>query len=326
MKLVARTRALPAWARYAVTSVALLLALAARLALGPYLAAFPFLLFIPIVLLSALFFNQAVGIYAAIVSACLSAYFLEPLGHFWISQATDATKIAAFAFVAAASAVLVDSLHNAYAQIALAERQKTLLLEELSHRVSNHFASLASLISLKAAEVTDPAARSALDGAIEQIRVLARVHDRFKLIGDDIVIDSDAFLGGLCADLQQTLGVIKPVTIQWKIALVQLSPAQAVPLGLIVNELVTNALKHGFPEGRSGAVKVYLARDGEHHVLTVEDDGIGTLAPSSGKGMGHRLVPALTQQLGGEIATEPSSPGTRVRVRFATAPRTATST
>ena len=106
----------------------------------------------------------------------------------------------------------------------------------------------------------------------------------------------------------------------------QLSPAQAVPLGLIVNELVTNALKHGFPEGRSGAVKVYLARDGEHHVLTVEDDGIGTLAPSSGKGMGHRLVPALTQQLGGEIATEPSSPGTRVRVRFATALRTATST
>ena len=58
MKLVARTRALPAWARYAVTSVALLLALAARLALGPYLAAFPFLLFIPIVLLSALFFNE----------------------------------------------------------------------------------------------------------------------------------------------------------------------------------------------------------------------------------------------------------------------------
>ena len=216
MKLVARTRALPAWARYAVTSVALLLALAARLALGPYLAAFPFLLFIPIVLLSALFY-QAVGIYAAIVSACLSAYFLEPLGHFWISQATDATKIAAFAFVAAASAVLVDSLHNAYAQIALAERQKTLLLEELSHRVSNHFASLASLISLKAAEVTDPAARSALDGAIEQIRVLARVHDRFKLIGDDIVIDSDAFLA------------LSRVGIEWVVRVVEREPRHRSP-------------------------------------------------------------------------------------------------
>jgi len=66
MKLVARTRALPPWIRYGVTSIALLVALAARLALEPQLAAFPFALFIPIVLLAALLFNQAAGIYAAI--------------------------------------------------------------------------------------------------------------------------------------------------------------------------------------------------------------------------------------------------------------------
>jgi len=323
MKLVARTRALPPWIRYGVTSIALLVALAARLALEPQLAAFPFALFIPIVLLAALLFNQAAGIYAAIASACLSSVFFAPLGHFWVTNASDTTKIGAYTFVAAVSAVAVDNLHRAYTRIAQAERQKTLLLQELSHRVSNHFASLASLINLKAADVTDPMARSALDGVIEQIRVLARVHDRFRLVGDDIVIDSDAFLGGLCADLQQTLAAVKPVVIQWKIELVRLSPAQAVPLGLIVNELVTNAMKHAFPEGREGTVSVRLARDGQRNVLTVEDDGVGPQPPTKGKGLGHRLVPALTQHLGGEMTTEPRSPGTRVEVRFDLASQTA---
>lgn len=323
MKFVARTRALPAWMRYGVTSIALLLALAARMALEPHLSAFPFILFIPLVLLAALLFNHAVGIYAAIASACLSGYFIDPLGNFWISHASDATKIGAYAFVAAVSAVAVDSLHRAYVRIAQAERQKTLLLQELSHRVSNHFASLASLINLKAADVADPLARSALDGVIEQIRVLARVHDRFRLVGDDIVIDSDAFLGGLCADLQQTLAAIKPVVIQWKIELVRLSPAQAVPLGLIVNELVTNAIKHAFPEGRAGTVLVRLEREDGHGILTVEDDGVGAQASSTGKGLGHKLVPALTQQLGGKVVTEPRSPGTRAQVRFDLIPQTA---
>src|SRR6476620_6447282 len=144
MKFAARTRAQPAWLRYGVTSIALLIALGARLVFESYLAAFPFILFIPVVLLAALFFNQAVGIYAAIASACLSSYFFEPLGQFWVSSASDTTKIGAYAFVAAVGAGAVDNMHRAYTGIAQAERQKTLLLQELSHRVSDHFASLAS--------------------------------------------------------------------------------------------------------------------------------------------------------------------------------------
>jgi len=317
MGFVARTRALPAWLRYGATSAALLAAFAARATFEPYLATFPFLLFIPVVLLAALFFSRATGIYGSVASAWLATYFFEPIGHFWVDHVADVIKIGVYALLTTGSAVVIESLHDAYARVALAERQKALLLQELSHRVSNHFASLASLVRLKAAAVGDPAARSALEGIIEQIRVFARVHDRFKLVGDDILVDGDAFLGGLCADLRSTLGVLMPIAIDCRIAPVQLALGQAVPLGLIVNELVTNALKHAFPDGRAGTVTVSLAREGVRGILTVEDDGVGVDGAATPQGLGHKLVPALTKQLDGEVAIETRSPGTRVRVRFA---------
>ena len=88
--------------------------------------------------------------------------------------------------------------------------------------------------------------------------------------------------------------------LEWRLAPLQLSPDQALPLGMIVNEVVSNAFKHGFPDGRAGKVEVTLARplEGNEAVLTIADNGVGmSETPAGGIGLGTRLINGLTAQL-----------------------------
>jgi two-component system, sensor histidine kinase PdtaS len=130
------------------------------------------------------------------------------------------------------------------------------------------------------------------------------------------------FLTELCEDLRSALTEMRPVTLKAKIEQHFLPEERAVPVGLMLNELVTNALKYAFPGDRTGNVNVVFARDGETFHLTVSDDGIGippSDAPSTDQaGLGQRLVKSMVAQIEGSYHLEPASSGsgTVARISF----------
>ena len=177
------------------------------------------------------------------------------------------------------------------------DKTRSILLRELAHRVANNFAVVATLIRTKAASVSDPQAKLVLNEAIEQVTVMARLHRLLHADNEVPTIDSERFIAALCQDLETSMACARPISIQCVAVSRQLPVAQAVPMGLIVNELITNAIKHAFPDGRSGTVCVNLGEEDEHRLrLIVEDDGVGFRQPKS-SGMGQCLVAALASSL-----------------------------
>ena len=113
-------------------------------------------------------------------------------------------------------------------------------------------------------------AKSVLDDAVEQVIVMSRIHSRLRTGDADVSVDSEEFILGLGEDLQESMARARELVIECSAISRPLSLAQAVPLGLILNELVTNAIKYAFPDGRTGSVRVSLEECGGQLCLTVD--------------------------------------------------------
>ena len=177
-----------------------------------------------------------------------------------------------------------------------------MLLRELVHGVANNFTAVAALISMKSASVSDTKAKSVLEEAMEQVEVMAHVHRRLRTGNQEVSLDSKTLIQELCDDLKASMARGLPITIECKVDGRSLCMHQAVSLGLIVNELVTNAIKHTFPDNRGGNIRVQLeVHDDQLHFL-VADDGVGFGdCTESNPGIGQDLVRGLSRQLGGEL-------------------------
>jgi len=197
----------------------------------------------------------------------------------------------------------------------LSNEQKKLLLEDINHRVKNHLQSLSGILSVSEQRATSLAeAKNAMAATASRLAVLGRVYDRLHLTGEAATVGTADFLGGLCSDLSASLVGVRPVTLSCSVEQVELDANQAVSVGLIVNELLQNSLKHAFPGNTAGEVAVRLARVANDLVLEVADTGAGAREVRE-NGTGQRLVRALAQQLGGSAKWD-GPPGTRVTVRF----------
>jgi two-component sensor histidine kinase len=132
-----------------------------------------------------------------------------------------------------------------------------------------------------------------------------------------VTLDSKSFLQELCDDLKVLVARDQALAIECIAASYPLPVAQAIPLGLIANELVTNAIKHAFPEGRAGTIWVSLQENADRLSLSVHDDGIGLNdGRVRGTGMGRELARLLAQQLGGELEVKSTDRGSKFRVLF----------
>lgn len=202
-------------------------------------------------------------------------------------------------------------------QAALVEKE--VLLKEVHHRVKNNLQIITSLLNIQAQRIDDPRVRATLIDAQSRVRAMAQVHERLYQSPDLARIDFGRYLSDLLAELRRAVHV-PGVEVQGRSADVALSVETAIPCGLIVNELVVNALKHAFPGGGRGRVQVDLQPEGELICLSVEDDGqgVGALGPSPGLGL--HLVERLTGQLGGTLSRG-GPPGTSYQVRFPATPR-----
>lgn len=180
---------------------------------------------------------------------------------------------------------------------------KGMLLKELHHRVKNNLQLIVSLFNLQVRALDDDDGRHALLDAAGRVRAMALVHERLYQASTLSPIALDSYIRDLCEQLarassaaQRGIGLRIDVAAAVEVAL-----DVAVPLGLLINELVSNSLKHGFPDGRAGMIRVRLACD--HNgalVLTVSDDGVGFVpndGGTSGQSLGLKLVSALSEQM-----------------------------
>jgi two-component sensor histidine kinase len=199
-------------------------------------------------------------------------------------------------------------------------QEKDLLLSEIHHRVKNSLQVVSSLLRLEAARIHDPAIGEMLQTTQNRIRSMALIHQTLYQSKDFAHVDFHAFLESFVPTLVQSYS-IRPedISLFIHVAEVRLPIDAAVPCGLIVNELISNALKHAFPEGRKGTIRIEFAQQGEGNaVLSVTDDGIGlpeSFNLEDSETLGIQLVYMLAGQLGGTVIVK-SSPRTSFSLRF----------
>lgn len=189
--------------------------------------------------------------------------------------------------------------------------QKSALLHEVDHRVKNNLQLIASLILLQSRRTPDEAARAALKSVLERVTAVATVHRRL-FQNDPLRFDVADFVRDLTADLAAAAGR-DDLDVVLDLDHVAIPAASAAAFALVVNELLGNALKHGFPPGRGGHISVSLADLGRACVLTIADDGVGM--GGQPPGFGSTIVKLLCQQLHADLQVSDAQPGVRATVR-----------
>lgn len=288
----------PSYVRYPVTALIVLLGFAFRLSMGEGTGRFGFIHFILPIIASSLLFNRGTGYFAVGLSAALIAIVLP-----WPNKyEANFAALAVFIFVGVCLVFVSEGLHTALVKAHDAQRASDALLLEMSHRVKNKFSMINSIISLQARNA-EPQVKRALEDVSSRVQVIATVHNYLQLSRQQGSIDMAAYLPGLTEALRDALCGPRPIVVSAKSDSVHLPPERALSVGLIVNELVTNAFKYAFDDTRSGRIVVELRRTDDQLRLTVTDNGKGG-AKDEVAGLGTRLVSVFAGQLGGSAAWE----------------------
>lgn len=222
-------------------------------------------------------------------------------------------QLGMFFLFSLALAIISEGLRGAWERAAAAERSKDLLLQELSHRTKNNLAMVVSLLSLQARLKENPETKMALEKAVLRVQAMASAHDHFQPFKRHGQIEMRSYLETLCRHLGDTLRDTKPIAVKVDAERVHLRTEQAISVGLIVNELVTNAFKHAFPGDRGGTVDVRLQYDAANWTMRVADDGVGCPVTRQER-LGSRLTRLLAAELGGLIEWDEGHSGCAVVV------------
>jgi two-component sensor histidine kinase len=197
--------------------------------------------------------------------------------------------------------------------------QRTLLLDEVNHRVKNSLQQIAGVVRLQSRATQQPQVREALEKTLSRIMAVGRVHEQvYKAEGRLGVFDAGAYAEQLARDLVQSMGRDN-VTLATEADPALLDLSHAGPIALILNELVTNGLKYGCPDDAPCVLKVEFRQVGEDYRLSVVDEGPGLPADFDLAGpstLGLRAVDALARQLGGHVEVAPRDRGAEFAVLF----------
>ena len=241
--------------------------------------------------------------------------FTEPY-YSLVVREDDVIPLALFLATCVGITEVTEALRRVLDRTTRAEQENSLLLQELEHRTKNDLQMVASVLGLQANTHADTAVKAALRSAVGRIQVIARAHDRLQRRDPVATVRTDDYLRDLCHDLGELLRDVRPIAVSVEAERIELPTSVAVPLGLLTNELVTNAFKYAFPDDRGGTIRVSLRRaDATWAELSVADDGVGCSGEPR-QGLGTMLTALLSRQLGGTIAREATGPGCRVVVKF----------
>jgi two-component sensor histidine kinase len=191
------------------------------------------------------------------------------------------------------------------------------MLYEVNHRVANSLQLVSSFVYLQARSVEGADAKAALEDTQRRIAAIAQVHRRLYS-GDRVDrVDMAGYLASLLKDLEETWSTPEaPRSITLSAEPVTLDTDQTVAVGVIVNELVSNACKYAYPPDQAGEVRVALLNQGDSFLLRVEDDGFGMPSDGSikGTGIGSKLVNAMVANLKARLDHDPAHKGVRVTI------------
>ena len=208
----------------------------------------------------------------------------------------------------------VHASRDRYAALA-AERE--VLLREVNHRVGNSLQIIASLLHLQANSSNQDGVKAALTNAMGRVAAVAQVHRRLYTSHDLKSVLLNQYLEALLEDLRRSAEGNKMSRLTLKAEPIEIDPDRAVAIGIIVNELVMNAVKYAYPDG-AGPIHIVLNANGDDLELSIADDGVGLNVKTDPRstGMGQRIVTAMAQKLDASVERDPNHTGTRIVLRF----------
>jgi PAS domain S-box-containing protein len=231
-------------------------------------------------------------------------------------QKTDITESVLRIFAIRAAAEL--ERIRAEEQILGSLREKEVLLKEIHHRVKNNMQVIISLLSLQSLHIFDKRDRELFVDCQNRVFSMALVHEKLYQSENLSAIDFHEYLNELVSEVKRAYQLNKPITLNIDSNVVFLDIERAIPCGLIVSELVTNAMKYAFSDYHDGIITVALASNNDHYILSVKDNGKGIpdgFDFHKSESLGFMLVNALVQQLRGTIERE-NTKGTSFVIRF----------
>ena len=264
---------------------------------------------LPAIFLAGLMFDRGSGLFATLLAIA---------GVVWVLGLQLSSALALplffFALIAVAFAAFAELLRKEMEKVVASERSKTLLLQEVAHRTKNNLAMLAAMVRLQSRTLGQEAS-DALETTSQRIQTMAEVYDHLMLRDQTKIVDLKEYIGDIARRLMALSGD-KPVAVGCELEEAYAHSEVAVPIAIIINELVTNSIKYGFPDERPGRILIKLHTTDEL-VISVSDNGVGMPGHEQArKGFGSKVVALLVQQLKGQLGYEDAQPGCRVVLRM----------
>jgi len=219
---------------------------------------------------------------------------------------------------------LLKAHHNLYKTKMELEQQineKETLLREVHHRVKNNLQTVSSLLSLQSRSIDDPKVKSLIKSSQNRVISMAMVHEMLYMRNDLSKIEYKSYVQELSEYLVKSVkGTDNNITLNIDVPEIQLGIDTAIPLGLLINEAITNALKYGIKDDASGEIHIALSKEnGKAYVLNIGDDGVGfsdKINFKNTKSLGLKLIHNLARQLKGSISRDNSKKGTNYIIKF----------
>lgn len=202
--------------------------------------------------------------------------------------------------------------------LAIKNSENELLLKEIHHRVKNNLEIVSGLLALQSAQIDDIGTKEAMREGQNRVQSIGIVHQKLYQ-GEKLgAIEMKDYFINLSESILDSFGADKKVQVEFAMDKLNIDIDTAVPLGLIVNELITNTLKYAFPDGRNGKMQIKLEKRKDGILqLQVSDNGVGKSGVTKGTGFGSQLIALLTLQLRGSMSEEINN-GTRILFEFKT--------
>ncbi|MBC7937801.1 MAG: hypothetical protein H7Y86_20840 [Rhizobacter sp.] len=197
--------------------------------------------------------------------------------------------------------------------------EKEWLLKEIHHRVKNNLQIVMSLLNSQSAYIENEPALTAIHDSQHRVHAMSLIHQKLYNTENVSTIDMSSYIRELVSYLNDSFNTGQRIRFEYNITPLELDVSQAVPLGLILNEAITNSIKYAFPDNRDGIINISLTNTAaNHYLLNIADNGVGMPAHFTGKksgSLGMSLMAGLSEDLDGSFTME-SNPGTIIKISF----------
>lgn len=232
---------------------------------------------------------------------------------FFASQLDVTTRVEAQRIIAEQKAIIEAEVSKRTRELEEALEAKSVLLHEIDHRVKNNLMMIGSLLRMQAREIGDPVLAARLTTMLERVETLASVHRQLYQSDNLRRFDIGALAKTLLENIVGASGRSE-IALHANCQQIEVSANFATPLGLVLNEVITNSVKHAFPDGRAGVINLSAVKVGDIALITISDNGPGFSPSDKSPGLGRILVNRLCKQVGATIRWLPTNAGTTVEI------------